>query len=126
MHEARTVPRFPVQFRSSFTSTNVTGGEGSVVDLSVRGCRIESSTHILTGTVLELRIFASDEEAPLGIDQVIVRWTRGRVFGVEFVSIQPEEWVRLQQAVKRLDQGASARSIAPADDSRSTFKREVR
>lgn len=80
-----------------------------MVDLSVRGCRIESSTHILAGTVLELRIFASDEEAPLGIDQVIVRWTRGRVFGVEFVSVQPEEWVRLQQAVKRLDQRTSAK-----------------
>jgi hypothetical protein len=121
MNDARTVPRFPVQFRSSFTSTNVTGGEGSVVDLSVRGCRIESSTHTLSGTVLELRIYVSDHEAPLGIDQAIVRWTRGRFFGVEFVSLQPEEWVRLQQAVKGLEQRTSAGSITPADNNASAI-----
>ena len=121
MNDARTVPRFPVQFRSSFTSTNVTGGEGSVVDLSVRGCRIESSTHTLSGTVLELRIYVSDQEAPLGIDQAIVRWTRGRFFGVEFVSLQPEEWVRLQQAVKGLEQRTSAGSITSADTNGSAI-----
>lgn len=119
MNDARAVPRFPVQFRSSFTSTNVTGGEGSVVDLSVRGCRIESSTHALAGTVLELRIYVSDHEAPLGIDQAIVRWTRGKFFGVEFVSLQPEEWVRLQQTVKRLEHRTSAGSINPADNNGS-------
>jgi hypothetical protein len=107
MNDARTVPRFPVQFRSSFTSTNVTGGEGSVVDLSVRGCRIESLTHTLAGTVLELHIYLSDLESPLGIDQAIVRWTRGKFFGVEFVSLQPEEWVRLRQTVRRLEQQAA-------------------
>lgn len=87
-----------------------------MVDLSVRGCRIESSTHTLSGTVLELRIYASDQEVPLGIDQAIVRWTRGKFFGVEFVSLQPEEWARLQQAVKRLEQQTSAGSINPADN----------
>jgi hypothetical protein len=121
MNDARTVPRFPVHFRSSFTSTNVTGGEGSVVDLSVRGCRIESATHTLAGTVLELRIYVSDHEAPLGIDQVIVRWTRGKFFGVEFFSLQPEEWVRLQQAVKRLEQLTPTGSINPAESSGSAI-----
>lgn len=90
-----------------------------MVDLSVRGCRIESSTHALAGTVLELRIYVSDHEAPLGIDQAIVRWTRGKFFGVEFVSLQPEEWVRLQQTVKRLEHRTSAGSINPADNNGS-------
>lgn len=95
-----------------------------MVDLSVRGCRIESSTHTLAGTVLELRIDVSDHEAPLGIDQAVVRWTRGKFFGVEFVSLQMEEWVRLQQAVKQLEEETSASSIHPADNNGSAIGRQ--
>ena len=39
--EKRRHIRFPVQFRSTFSSVNVVGGEGegTLGDLSVRGCR---------------------------------------------------------------------------------------
>lgn len=103
MTDQRQDARFPVRFRSSFTSTNVVGGEGSVVDVSIRGCRIETSTHIHTGTVLELRLYLSPEEPPLGVAQAVVRWARAKYFGVEFVSLKPEEWARLQHFVTELD-----------------------
>ena len=103
MLDQRQTARFPVRFRSSFTSTNVVGGEGSVVDVSIRGCRIETSTHIHTGTMLELRLYLSQEEPPLDVSQAVVRWARGKYFGVEFVSLAPEEWARLQHFVKDLE-----------------------
>ncbi len=107
--------RFPVRFRSSFSSVNLVGGEGSVVDLSHRGCRVFSSILVMPGTTLELRIHISDEEPPLKVDQGIVRWCREQHFGLEFVSLQPEEWARLQYTVKELERQPYERTTDKPD-----------
>lgn len=101
--EQRKNPRFPVRFRSSFTSLNIVGGDGNLVDLSLRGCRIDSSTEVRPGTSLELRIQASTDEPPLMIQEALVRWSRTQQFGVEFVTLAPEEWARLQHTVTQLE-----------------------
>lgn len=101
--EHRQHPRFPVQFRSSFSSANVVSGEGNLSDLSIRGCRVFSITEVKPGTTLELRIEISDDEPPIQIKQAIVRWYRGSEFGLEFVSLTPDEWARLQHVVKLLE-----------------------
>lgn len=85
-----------------------------MIDVSVRGCRIESTIQVHTGTVLELRLYLSTDEPPLGVVQAVVRWSRGRHFGVEFVSLEPEEWARLQHFVKDLERQPAD---LPADDS---------
>jgi len=101
--EHRESPRFPVRFRSSFVSSNVVGGEGNIVDLSLRGCRVDSSTEVRPGTSLELRIQTSEEEPPLQIQAALVRWSRTLQFGLEFVTLAPEEWARLQHTVTQLE-----------------------
>ena len=65
--EQRKNPRFPVRFRSSFTSLNIVGGDGNITNLSLRGCRVESQTEVKSGTALELRIHPSGDEPPLKI-----------------------------------------------------------
>jgi hypothetical protein len=101
--EQRQNPRFPVRFRSSFTSLNIVGGDGHIIDLSLRGCRVESQTEVRPGTSLEVRIQTSEEEPPLKIQEAVVRWTRARQFGLEFVTMAPEEWARLQHTVTQLE-----------------------
>ena len=101
--EQRKNLRFHVQFRSSFSSIAMVGGEGSVVDLSIRGCRIESPTDVQPGASLEVRIAAIEHEPPIQIQQALVRWSRGRQFGLEFVTMAPEEWARLQHTVKQIE-----------------------
>src|SRR6478609_8509543 len=101
--EQRKNPRFPVRFRSSFTSLNIVGGEGNIIDLSLRGCRVESQTEVRPGTSLEIRIETSEEEPPLNIQEAVVRWSRSQEFGLEFVTMVPEEWARLQHTVTQLD-----------------------
>lgn len=103
MMEHRKNLRFHVQFRSSFSSIAMVGGEGSVVDLSIRGCRIESPTDVQPGASLEVRIAATEHEPPIQIQQALVRWNRGRQFGLEFVTMAPEEWARLQHTVKQIE-----------------------
>ena len=95
-------PRYPVHFRSSFSSVNRVGGDGEVVDLSLRGCGILSTTGVHPGTTLELRIHITDQDIPLTVQQGVVRWCRDGRIGLEFVSLQPDEWTRLQGIVKEL------------------------
>ena len=95
--------RFHVQFRSSFSSIAMVGGEGSLVDLSIRGCRIESPTDVQPGASLEVRITTIEHEPPIQIQQSLVRWSRGRQFGLEFETMAPEEWARLQHTVKQIE-----------------------
>lgn len=113
--ENRKNKRFPVRFRSSFTSLNLVGGEGVLMDLSIRGCRIESHTEVQPGTSLELRIVSSEEEPPLTVQEAVVRWSRTQQFGLEFVSLAPEEWARLQHTVTQLEQQPYKKPPSDAD-----------
>lgn len=101
--EKRQHRRFPVQFRSSFSSVNIVGGEGALADLSVRGCRVESRIAVKPGTELQLKVHLPNESAPLGISVAVVRWSRGETFGVEFMDMKDEEWKRLGRFIKRVD-----------------------
>jgi hypothetical protein len=91
--------RFPAQFFSSFSSLSVVRGEGHVVDLSLRGCRIFSLTEVKVGTLLQVWIQAPTEDLPIEIPEAIVRWHRANMFGLEFVSLLPDSWARLQRVV---------------------------
>jgi len=101
--EKRQHRRFPVQFRSSFSSVNVVGGEGALADLSVRGCRIECRIAVKPGTELQLKIHFPNEPAPLGITVAAVRWARGGTFGVEFMDMDDEEWKRLGRFIGSME-----------------------
>jgi len=101
--EQRKNLRFRVQFRSSFSSIGMVGGEGSLVDLSIRGCRIESPANVQPGALLEVRIATVEHEPPIQIQQALVRWSRGGQFGLEFETIAPEEWARLQHTVNQIE-----------------------
>ena len=103
MKEQRKNLRFHVQFRSSFSSVGMVGGEGDIVDLSINGCRIESPTDVQPGASLEVRIIAIEHEPPIQIQQALVRWSRGRQFGLEFVTMDTDEWARLQHTMKQIE-----------------------
>jgi len=101
--ELRKNLRFHVHFRSSFSSVGMVGGEGDIVDLSIAGCRIESVTDVQPGASPEVRIVTKAPEFPIQIQQAIVRWHRGRQFGLEFVTMDTGEWARLQHTVEQIE-----------------------
>jgi len=100
--EQRQHERFPAHFRSAFSSVNRVEGDGTVVDLSLRGCGIVSQTAMHPGTTLTLRIHLPDPETMLTVQQAVVRWCRDGRIGLEFQSLPPDEWARLQRIVKAL------------------------
>lgn len=101
--DKRQHPRFPAKFHSSFTSVTVVSGEGNVVDLSLRGCCVESKTLVHSGGTLTIRVHMLPDEPPITVMEAVVRWTREGRFGIEFLSLVPEEWARLQQTVCQLE-----------------------
>lgn len=105
--------RISVRFQSSFSSVNRVEGEGRVVDLSLRGCGIVTSAAVHPGTTLTVRIDQSPDEAALTVQQAVVRWCRNGRIGLEFVTLQPDEWVRLQALVKDLTRQPYERTDEP-------------
>ena len=111
--------RFHVHFHSSFFSVGMVGGEGDVIDLSVSGCRIESVTDVQPGVSLEVRMVTTDQEAPIRIQRAIVRWKKGRQFGVEFMTMGAEEWARLKHIVEQIEMEPYERDDQAANDKSS-------
>ena len=101
--EQRSNLRYRAQFRSSFSSVAMVGGEGSLLDLSIRGCRIESLIDVKPGATLEVRIEVGEHCPPIQIQAAVVRWSREREFGLEFEVIAPTEWAYLRDVVQQIE-----------------------
>jgi PilZ domain len=99
--DKRLQPRFTAQFRSTF-SGGQREGQGKTLDLSHGGCRIETDQPVVVGAAFECRIYAPGLNWPLRIEEAQVRWVKGKTFGLQFVSMQPEEQVKLQQVIANL------------------------
>jgi len=94
--------RFPVDFRSTFSGATILEGGGTVLDLSLGGCRVESAASVQVGLVVELRIYVPQFDWPLLIDGAAVRWVIGHTFGLAFVRLGETEDARLRQVVEGL------------------------
>ncbi len=80
---------------------------GTVSDLSMRGCKVESEASVYIGMYLALDVFLRDQETPLKVDQAAVRWAKGQEFGLEFLTIGSEEEARLRRFISTLEAGQS-------------------
>jgi hypothetical protein len=103
--DRRAMPRFRVQFRTTFSGSTKLEGTGVMLDLSTGGCRIASPVTVEPGVSLELRIYAPDLDWPLMIDAASVQWVSGQTFGLAFFRITDTEQRRLGQVISHLMEG---------------------
>ena len=105
--ELRQSKRFPIHCPIAYAGGNL-AGVGIVSNLSTGGCKVASSTAVGTGANIELRIYITGApEFPMKVDQAVVRWAKQQEFGLEFLSIWPEEQARLRRFVSTLETGPS-------------------
>ncbi len=105
--EQRKHPRYQFQCEIWFPGREESVA-GTVSDLSMGGCKVGSPTPVDTGTYLELRIYIMGApEFPMKVDQAVVRWAKEQEFGLEFISMRPEEEERLHRFVSTLETSAS-------------------
>jgi hypothetical protein len=101
MYQRRCV-RYPVHFQSTLSIPEIPDGTGTAVDLSIRGCHIQSFVPVLSGIRIKLSIEIPDQKAVIEIDQAVVRWVRGQEFGLEFATIAPDQFERLTKVIQQL------------------------
>ena len=106
--DRRATPRFPVQFRTTFSTATNLEGTGCLLNLSTGGCRIESLVTVEPGASLELRIDVPDLDRPLRVEAGRVQWVSGQIFGLAFARITEPEQQRLGQVIKDLRERSGA------------------
>lgn len=100
MIKLRYCPRVHSNLPVVFTSENCVG-EGTVFNVSIPGCAIQSRKRIQPGAYLEMRVLVPDTASPLHVGLAKVRWCEGRRFGVEFIRMPGEDQIRLGRLVKK-------------------------
>ena len=81
--EHRKDRRYPVRFKSIFSTDGLRIEDGVVLDLSLGGCRMTSACHVPSDTPIEIHI-RPDEHSPVYVPSAVVRWVGDATFGVEF------------------------------------------
>ena len=109
--KARQEPRFKLACRIFFFGDDDFEGEGTLVDISTRGCRSSSFIDLQPGMVLKLSLFLPDFNWPARVDEAIVRWVQGHNFGLEFTSIRPSMRRRILMLVTKLAPPAPSRQL---------------
>ncbi len=99
-------PRAPFQCQIRFSRQEMSEA-GTVTDLSLGGCKVDSEASVYVGMYLALQISLPGQEATLKVDQAVVRWVKAQQYGLEFISMWPEEQERLRHFVSTLDSGPS-------------------
>ncbi|HJT22055.1 MAG TPA: PilZ domain-containing protein [Nitrospira sp.] len=62
-------------------------GEGRLRDITIPGCLIQSPMAVQKEESVQLKLFLPGVKSPLSVSLGVVRWTKGTLFGVEFIKM---------------------------------------
>jgi PilZ domain-containing protein len=79
--------RVQVDYPALFAG-NEGSGHGTVTNLTIAGCEIESQVQLPIGAGLSLHVQTPEARPPIIIALAIVRWKNGDRFGLEFVRFE--------------------------------------
>ena len=92
--------QYPTWFRSAFYDEPTTGLQGTIVNLSIAGCRVNSSVRMPKGARLRLQFEVSEDQAPVMIEEAEVRSHPGKDIGLSFTKLRGEEKKRLGRLIR--------------------------
>jgi hypothetical protein len=101
--DRRDAERVPLRAHVSYVTDERGGlsrGNGSLVDLSKTGCKINGPV-LMLGSYVTLVLDFQDEKDPLCVSDATVTWTDGKSFGVRFPKLTASDRQRLQELVLR-------------------------
>lgn len=76
--------------------------EGSVVDMTVPGCQLETAFPLEPGQSVQLRVHL-DNNRPMRVDLGVVRWAQDGKAGIEFIRMAQDDQLRLRFFVGFVD-----------------------
>lgn len=95
-------PRFPVSLSSTLVHKDHFSHAGSVRNLSIKGCRVDSIISPFTGMQLAMQLHIPGEPQPIMIDNAAVRWSGSAGIGLEFLTVAPPHQDRLNRMLQQL------------------------
>lgn len=98
----RKFPRFLIRLSSILIQRDRLRYNASLCDVSLKGCRVESSIKPFTGMQLELSLQLPDGATPITISNATVRWTGSNGIGIEFLQISPDQREQLSKLIAQL------------------------
>ena len=98
----RKYPRFPVSLSSTLVHKDHFRHAGSVRNLSVKGCLVDSIISPFTGMQLTVQLHIPGEPQPISIDNAAVRWSGSAGIGLEFLTVAPLHQDRLDHMIQQL------------------------
>lgn len=101
----RATLRFHVQFRTLVSGTGtgtVVEGTGTLLDLSLGGCRVEAPIAVEQHLLVELRIYVPDLDWPLMVDGAVVQWAKENTFALRFLRLRQSENNRLARVIAKI------------------------
>ena len=99
----RLQPRFPVTFSGTLAYQDDLHLITKSLDLSRKGCRLESSLRATAGMKVDLLLYIHDGETPILIQGAVVRWSGRHGIGIEFRSLTSPHQERLNHTIQRLE-----------------------
>jgi hypothetical protein len=95
------------RFNASFSGTLIHRKERHTIskslDLSRRGCRVQSACPAFTGMKVDLLLNLPDSKTPIVIHGAVVRWSGSEGIGIEFPSLTSPHQELLEGAIQRLE-----------------------
>lgn len=96
---SRIYHRFPLWYPVIFGGAPFVG-EGSLTNLSMRGCSVLCDRTVLCGSDVRVSVLLPNHTSALSIDLGTIKWVQGQLFGVEFLRLHHEAQQRLNRMLR--------------------------
>ena len=96
-------PRFPASFSGTLGYQDRLHRITKSLDLSRKGCRLESTLRAIAGMKVDLLLYVPGDETPILIEHAVVRWCSAHGIGIEFQSVASPHQERLHHTLQRLE-----------------------
>jgi hypothetical protein len=106
-------PRFPASFTGVVIHRRESHPISKSMDLSRKGCRVQSTFPAFTGMKVDLQLNLPDLSAPLHIRGAVVRWVGSQGIGIEFPSLPFPDEEQLEGIIRRLEARAE-QTVSPS------------
>jgi len=109
--DLRQYERIGVQFPALFSSDKTTG-KGTITDVSVADCALETTLPLKQGENLKLELYAKTGRPPIIVEKAVIRSVRKGIMGIQFVEVSETDKARLNRLVGDLV-GLPITAVAP-------------
>jgi hypothetical protein len=106
----RKYARVAVFLEASFSGKGM-AGQGTVLDLSMSGCGIESATPVREKIIVSLELHVSPSHPPIEVQRAMIQYRAGKRFGLEFLQMEATQKERLRVNIQCLLRAATPEMI---------------